>query len=97
MSKDDDQRDVLLPKRSEICSMRSGRQVPSVSMTATRPSAPPFSLGSCAITAMVCESCVLPQPSPLSAKSSMVDRGEILTELPIDFADAARLKAFIED
>ena len=35
-----------LPKRSEICLMRSGRQVPSVSMTATRPSAPPFSFGS---------------------------------------------------
>lgn len=36
----------LLPKRSEICLIRSGRQVPSVSMTATRPSAPPFSFGS---------------------------------------------------
>ncbi|KAL4945951.1 hypothetical protein BDV06DRAFT_183699, partial [Aspergillus oleicola] len=49
------------PNRSAIWPMRSGRNVPSVSMYATLPSAPPISRGSCATTDMVCESCVLPQ------------------------------------
>ena len=77
--------------------MRSGRHVPSVSMTATRPSAPPFSLGSWAITAMVCESWVLPQPAPMSVKSQPQTAESVLTELSIDLADAAGLKPFVED
>ncbi|KAL4954917.1 hypothetical protein BDW69DRAFT_162184 [Aspergillus filifer] len=58
------------PNRSAIWAMRSGRNVPSVSMYATFPSAPPMSRGSWATTDMVCESWVLPQRN--SPKTSLM-------------------------
>ena len=46
---------------------------------------------------MVCESWVLPQPAPMSVKSQPQTDESVLTELPIDLADAAGLKPLVED
>ena len=61
------------PKRSAICTHRSGRNVPSVSMNRHLPSPPPCSIGSWHVTASVWHSCVLPvRNSPNTSVSEPV-------------------------